>query len=1031
MTISRLILSVLFSISQLLLSAQATDVQPDGYKLVWSDEFNGNSLDEKAWNIEVNGDGGGNQELQFYRRENVAVADGNLVITARRENYSNRSFTSGRVNSRNKAYFKHGILQARIKMPKTADGLWPAYWMMGNDYGKVGWPRCGEMDIVEMGHSDGIRNSTQDRYFSGTLHFGKSAGNVDHHQISQDFTAPADNAVTNDDYHIFTVEWDDNNLYMYYDLKGYSAAQKRSARYFSTSITSSDADSAPGKYFQKQFFFIFNLAVGGNFTGIYNPNNITALLGNGAEAKMLIDWVRVYQAESDENALYTTPEGTNVPETPEEPVVPTGPDLTEYGYYGGAALNKEGVSTFDFANSTDAVLIGTSGGVTDALSTVTAADYNVDDTSSFLWVWSDTYSSMPSTGVNSFGFEEAYNHYQVNNVGWSGLGYASQGKGKNLSMIDDEHILHFGMRGIDNDRHANHQIIVGNAKFTLGQTAFEGAVVLGDFKRDGSWTYFDIPVKILKKLAGGELFTDASNYMGNVFAILSGGVSGTDLQFDNVFFYKNPNVNKTEPTVDNKTEIGRYAGKSLVDGKYTFELDNVNNAVLIGTSAGVTEALTDATLKNYNVDDINNFFWIWEGGDYTGLPSEVANSFGWDEPSTRLKVTGASTWCGAGYASQNKGKDLSMIDDTYYLHFAMRGADVLTHASQTVTVGNAKFVIGNSTNGDQILGDYKRDGEWYNFDIPVSKLQQLAGGTLFTDASNFLGNVFAVTTSHFAGAEVNFDNVFFYQKKSGNEPVEIPIYASRALDDEGNSLFEFEKAQSVVLIGTSGGVTDTFLDQTIANYNVDDVNNFLYVWSDTYTAQSFDGKNSFGYDEGITVYTVGGAGWSGLGYASQGKGKDLSMLDDSYTLHFAMASTAKTVYLVIVGGAKFAIGAEGFNDNGIITPSITDFPRDGQWYNIDIPYSEIRSRTTTVFDNPKNFLGNVFAVLSGGVQGTKLQFDNVFFYSSIPTGIEKNIAAGSESLGIYDVSGRKVTSMNGGGVYILRTVDGAKKVLVK
>lgn len=125
------------------------------------------------------------------------------------------------------------------------------------------------------------------------------------------------------------------------------------------------------------------------------------------------------------------------------------------------------------------------------------------------------------------------------------------------------------------------------------------------------------------------------------------------------------------------------------------------------------------------------------------------------------------------------------------------------------------------------------------------------------------------------------------------------------------------------------------------------------------------------------------------------------------------------------------VPAEGFNDNGAITPSITDFPRNGQWYNIDIPYSEIRSRTTTVFDNPKNYLGNVFAVLSGGVQGTKLQFDNVFFYSSIPTGIEKNIAAGSESLGIYDVSGRKVTSMNSGGVYILRTVDGAKKVLVK
>ena len=130
-------------------SAQAIESAPDGYKLVWSDEFDGTTLNEKNWTVEVSGNGGGNQELQYYRRENVSVADGSLVLTARRENYQGKSFTSGRINSNQKAAFKHGILQARIKFPKTANGLWPAYWMMGNDLNKYGWPRCGEMETAD------------------------------------------------------------------------------------------------------------------------------------------------------------------------------------------------------------------------------------------------------------------------------------------------------------------------------------------------------------------------------------------------------------------------------------------------------------------------------------------------------------------------------------------------------------------------------------------------------------------------------------------------------------------------------------------------------------------------------------------------------------------------------------------------------------------------------------------------------------------------------------------------------------------
>lgn len=1015
------------------LSAQTT-TPPTGYKMVWSDEFNGTSLDTKVWNIEENGNGGGNQELQYYRKENVAVANGNLVLTARRENYNNKQFTSGRINSLDKAYFKHGIIQARIKFPKTANGVWPAYWMMGNDYGKLGWPRCGEIDIVETGNAEGIKNGTQTRHFGATLHWGTSAG-ANHKQYGTSYLAPENNALQNDEYHIITTEWDGQFLSMYYDLKDFTVAAKNKARFYSATIPASTNSADIGHYFQKPFFFIFNLAVGGNYTGIYNAGGITALPNAGDEAKMFVDWVRVYQDEADAEAQYKTPDGDNTGSNPDTPSTPEAPDTkTEYGYWGSKALDASGTTTFDFKNSYDAVLISTSMGVTNAFSEKTKADYNVDNNKHFLYIWENTYNAEPSSGVNSFGFGETFNHFTVGTVGWSGLGFASnQNGGKDLSMIDDEYVFHIGFRGTSTDGHTSHKVTVGNAAFTVGNNSVEGATIIGDFKRDGTWTYFDIPVTILKTLAGGELFDNAANYTGNVVAILSGGTQGADLQFDNIFFYKNPNVKKGVPTEDNTTKIGQYATKALEGGQSTFDFTNVSKAVLIGTSSGVTDALTDVTVKNYNVDEKTNFFWIWDGGDYTGLPSNGKNSFGWDESSTRLQVTGNSTWCGAGYASQGTGKDLSMIDDTWYLHFAMRGDDALTHPSQTVTVGNAVFVIGNATSGQQIVGDYRRDGEWYNFDIPVAKLKQIGGGTLFNDAANFMGNVFAIATTHNKGAEVNFDQVFFYSKKDGGETPDIPTYVTAALDGEGKSTFDVENTGNYVLIGTTGGVSTTLAKKVKADYNVDDVNSALYIWEGTMTASNESGVNSFGYDEGgYPVYTVGTVGWSGLGYSSKAKGKDMSMLDDTYYLHLGMKATTNASYLIAVGNAKFAIGASAFVDGGTSYAPLCDFPRDGKWYNIDIPYSEIEARATKVFDNAEDVTGNVLYFLAGGTTGTKLTFDQIFFYNdgSVPSGINtvKQNNATTDNNRTYTLSGVEVKGDNlPKGIYIRN----GKKIIVR
>lgn len=280
--------------------------ETDGYRLVWQDLFDNGILNDLRWNVEQNANGGGNHELQYYadREENVRVGDdgqgnGCLILTARRENLGGRQFTSGRVNSRDKVAFTHGKVEASIKLPPTADGLWPAFWMMGNDYGEVGWPKSGETDILEMGNADGIRNGTQDRYFNGAMHWGQGwpAG-------SYARATTKSYSLQDGEFHLFTAVWDENEMRMYVDLD----RQPVQTPYFRMGITHDDPGNewSPGNYFHKLNFIIFNMAVGGDFTGIHEAGNITALNdANGNEASMYVNYVKVYQKGTADEDLYT------------------------------------------------------------------------------------------------------------------------------------------------------------------------------------------------------------------------------------------------------------------------------------------------------------------------------------------------------------------------------------------------------------------------------------------------------------------------------------------------------------------------------------------------------------------------------------------------------------------------------------------------------------------------------------------------------------------------------------------------------
>lgn len=284
--------------------------ETDGYTLVWQDLFDGTELNPLRWDIEVNGSGGGNNELQYYtdREENVRLGDdgqgnGCLIITARRENYMGRKFTSGRLNSRDRILFTHGKIEAAIKLPKTANGLWPAFWMMGNDYGQVGWPRCGETDILEMGNSTGIQSGTQERYFNGACHWGQSWPAASYAKSTTKSYSLQDG-----EFHLFTVIWDTDKIAMYVDLDKHPIQNP----YFKMDIPANEPDNvwSPGNYFHKENFILFNMAVGGDFTGIHDANNITALNNdNNQEASMYVNYVRIYQKGTADEYLDVTDPG--------------------------------------------------------------------------------------------------------------------------------------------------------------------------------------------------------------------------------------------------------------------------------------------------------------------------------------------------------------------------------------------------------------------------------------------------------------------------------------------------------------------------------------------------------------------------------------------------------------------------------------------------------------------------------------------------------------------------------------------------
>ena len=240
----------------------------DGYSQVWSDEFDGSEVDENNWGYDIGGSGWGNNELEFYTNRNAYLTEGNLVIRANKENYGGREYTSSRLKTQSKQTVNYGRIDIRAVMPQ-GQGIWPALWMLGSNFPTVGWPHSGEIDIMEMIGGNGRENTVH-----GTAHWYNQSSNQNA-SYGGNYGLPSGETLSTN-FHVFSIDWDSTSITWYLD----------NVQYHSMAINDSSSLAA----FRKDFFFIFNIAVGGNWPQYPDASTVFP-------QRMVVDYVRVFQKD--------------------------------------------------------------------------------------------------------------------------------------------------------------------------------------------------------------------------------------------------------------------------------------------------------------------------------------------------------------------------------------------------------------------------------------------------------------------------------------------------------------------------------------------------------------------------------------------------------------------------------------------------------------------------------------------------------------------------------------------------------------
>lgn len=295
--------------------------------VIWSEEFDGPDIDTETWTWDVGSWGFGNGQMEYNTSlaRNSFIEDGSLVIQALREDYFGSSFTSARMLTQGRFAYRYGSLEARIKMPNTADGLWTAFWMLGNNFPGIVWPDAGEVDIIELGSKGGIADGMQQRRYNVAMHFSNATGDKQSNVVWGD--APMDLTL---DYHLYKISWTPTTMTFFLD-----GAQ----------IAIWDITAPHMSEFRQPHFIILNLAVGDwggpdGYTDITTPGAVTASF----PAQLRVDWIRLEANEYTEIFLGEDTEETGdfgvfTETTPVNNALPFGDDTApDWPYSNEAAL---------------------------------------------------------------------------------------------------------------------------------------------------------------------------------------------------------------------------------------------------------------------------------------------------------------------------------------------------------------------------------------------------------------------------------------------------------------------------------------------------------------------------------------------------------------------------------------------------------------------------------------------------------------------------------------------------------------------
>ena len=662
-----------------------------------------------------------------------------------------------------------------------------------------------------------------------------------------------------------------------------------------------------------------------------------------------------------------------------------------------------------------------------------------------VYPWDNTVYTGDAEGPNSFGVEGSFMSWVVADKGWSGIGYAVDG-GLDLSGINKDYSLHMAMKSTSYDTFYI-EIKDGNghvAKLVIGAKPWNdnGVKILpiANIGRDDKWYNIDIPVEYLQAKFGLD-FSKSTNYKENFFVFMAGGEPGTDFSYDAVFFH-GPKDSRPDQSVSNGVRIAEAASNPFRFSSeyryYTIALDG--------------ETVADNNLESQIVycgpNGSSRNIYPWDNTVDFGTPMDD-NSFGVGGQYTSVRVKDGVDWSGLGYsvASSESPLNLSGISEDYTLHFAVKTSYDGPIAFQlTDGLGNAGWVVlGNSDyDGHAPVGNFPRNNKWYNIDVPICYLAG-ANGLSFAKDNNYSGNLFVVMAGNRGGTVVDYDAVFVYGPKNSTE-LPTPAMGEKrdiTIKKAWDNIFTFPENTDVYSLVLDEEASRDANIKYLKYLGPNGGTQQIFPWGDTVAFGSSDDANSFGND-GYQDWIVTDKGWSGLGYfIKEGSGVDLSGIDGEYTLHFAVKGTSnnplhfgvvdnfgKECHLYLADSAQ-----DGVNPIG-------NFPRDGQWYNVDVPVSYLMANGLN-FTNANNYCGgNLVYVMGGGNQGDHITYDALFFYgpakerSSVQTvHVDRASFSGVE---VYTINGVRVACADNlssihlpKGIYIIRTAEGTRKVAVK